>query len=149
MKLKIENNFGKLTQKEWVKDDDKLEIQVIHTFSKILELYAVCNGRTYKIVNDKFTINYFTNELNINIKVILNGKILKHIPCETLKVINLDSEKVVVPEIDDLKAQIEEQNRRLTEEIEKIKLENEQLKAENEKLKEYISDELGGEEEDE
>ena len=148
MKLKIENNFGKLTAKEWVKDDDKLEITVIHTFSKILELYAVVNGRTYKIVNNKFTILYFADELSINIKVILNGKILKHIPCETLKIINLDSEKVVVPELDNLKLQIEEQNKRLTEELEKIKLENEQLKAENEKLKEFIQNEIGDEEDE-
>lgn len=148
MKLKIESNFGKLTATEWVKDDDKLEIQVIHSFSKILELYAVVNGRTYKIVNDRFTIVQFADELKINVKVILNGKILKHIPCETLKVVILDDNKVVVPEIDTLKVQIEETNKRLTEELEKIKLENEQLRLENEKLKEFIQNDIGDEEDE-
>lgn len=149
MILTIQNNFGKLDNNVWVKDEDKLEIRVIHTFSPILELYAIVNNEVKKIVNNKFTIDEFSAEkYNISLKVILNGKVLKNVSCETLKIVKLDTEKIVVPEIEHLGNQINEMQSKFEQEIAELKAENEYLKAENQKLKDFIQNDIG-EEEDE
>lgn len=160
MKLTIQNNFGKFDKNTWVKDADKLEVQIFHTFSPILELYAVVNGETHKIINNKLTITKFVNdEYKITIKAILNGKVLKNVPCETLKVIKIDDAQRIIPEIYNLELKIKETEQQcakkindienlFSEKVNELQRQNELLKAENEKLKEFIQNDIG-EEEDE
>ena len=145
MKLTIQNDFGKLDSKVWIKDQEQLEIAVVHPYSDMLTLYAIVNGVTQKVIKNKFTIkNFLTNEFKITIKVTLNGTILKNVACETLKIVKLDGNNVAIPEIETLKNEIE----RLAIEINELKLENIDIKEENAKLRNYIQTELGGEEDE-
>lgn len=147
MKLTIINNFGKFDNDTWVKDSDKLEIPIIHTYSRMLELYAIINGNTQKVVNNKITITHFaSDEINIKIKVVLNGKVLKNVSCETLKVVRLDTEPTIVPEIHELTLKVKEIEDSFTEQIKILKEQNELLKVENEKLKQFIQNDIGEEE---
>lgn len=148
MKLTIKNDYGKFGKK-WVKDADTLTISVVHSFSPVLDLYAVVNGQTYKIVNNKFTLTKLVRiKYNINIRVLLNGKVLKTVPCEPLEIITLDSKSVVIPEIEHITNQLNNLKDKFTEEINELKEENARIKEENDKLKAYIQNDVGDNEDE-
>lgn len=150
MRLTIQNNYGKFDKNIWVRDSEKLDINILHTFSSILDLYAIVNGKTQKVVNNRISLSTpFNDEYNIKIKVTLNGKVLKNVLCETLKIVQLhEDEKVVLPEISNLELELNKVKSNFTQQIKELKEQNELLKVENERLKQFIQNDIG-EEDDE
>lgn len=133
MKLLVNNNYGKLDEKTYVNTNEPLQVLVVHSFSDFINLFAVVNDKKMRVVNNKFTINDFTKEeISIKLELVLNGKILKEVPCESLKVVNLNGEKQPIPEIETLKAEILAQNEKikeLTELVNTLKADNETTRA--------------------
>lgn len=96
-----------------------VEVEIVHNLSDKFKLFAEIKTndevKHVEIKDCKFTLPDFDTEQTIKVQILcyLNDKLVKVIPCDCLIACEKAGEHVLIPEIEELKAIIQENNKKI------------------------------------